>query len=99
MGSTNEAINYGVPVICIPIQCDQPLVSHRLAELGLGKAFDYRTLTAEKLRKSIHEIFSDSAYLERMLKFSKLSRKYNGSVNSANLIMGLLNNSSNKKLD
>ena len=99
MGSTNEAINYGVPVICIPIQCDQPLVSHRLAELGLGKAFDYRTLTAEKLRRCIHEIFADGAYLERMLKFSKLSRQYNGSINSANLIMDLLTRSSSKKLD
>ena len=94
-GSTNEAIHYGVPVICIPIQCDQPLVAHRLNELKLGINFNYRTLTSEKLRKSIHQIFDDFSYQERLVKFSEKTRKYNGPKTSANLVENLIKKKEN----
>ena len=87
-----------MPVICIPIQCDQPLVAHRLAELQLGICFNYKTLTSEKLRRAIHHIFEDNTYLERLVKFSALSRKCNGPIKSADLIIDLMQNLDKKTL-
>jgi UDP:flavonoid glycosyltransferase YjiC (YdhE family) len=37
MNSVSEAINYGVPIICLPLSGDQPFVAWRVAdELGMG---------------------------------------------------------------
>jgi UDP:flavonoid glycosyltransferase YjiC (YdhE family) len=91
MNSASEAVHYAVPVICIPIQADQPLVARRMAdELNLGKQFDPLDLNVDKLARAINEILSDSSYLERTLALSRISRKHDGNVNGCKEILNFL---------
>ncbi|CAF0716166.1 unnamed protein product [Brachionus calyciflorus] len=92
MNSACEAIQYGVPVICLPIKADQPLVAHRLADdLNLGIRFDPLNVTPKDLKSALDKILRENSYLERMLSFTKISHEYNGSASSANLIEQFLN--------
>ena len=62
--SVSEAINYGVPLICIPLYGDQPLVAHRVAdELGISIRLDPDSnLTVMRVKESINEIISQPFY-------------------------------------
>lgn len=91
MNSTSEAIHYGVPMICLPLKADQPLVAYRVAdELRLGIKLDSKTAKANQIRSAIHEMFKDQSYLEKVVEFSKYSRNYNGPVEAADLIENYL---------
>ena len=91
MNSTSEAIHYGCPMLCLPITADQPLVAYRAAdELGLGIRLDIKTIKKATVMNAISRILNEDSYLERVLVFSKLSRKYKGTVNSADLIIKYL---------
>lgn len=93
MNSSCEAIQYGVPIICLPIHADQPLVAHRLSDdLNLGIRFDPLNVTHKDLKSAIDKILRDTSYLQRILDFTKISRKYNGSVESAHLIDQFITN-------
>jgi MGT family glycosyltransferase len=92
MNSASESIHFAVPMICIPIQVDQPLVAIRICdELNLGKRLDIQNLSTMQLRNSIHQVLGDRSYLERILEYSKISRKYNGSAKSAAHIIEFMN--------
>lgn len=91
MNSTSESIHYGCPMLCVPITADQPLVAYRAAdELGLGVRLDILSLDKKALLESMSRLLSDASYLERVVLFAKLSRKHNGSVESADLIIKYL---------
>jgi UDP:flavonoid glycosyltransferase YjiC (YdhE family) len=97
MNSASEAIHYAVPVICIPMQLDQPIVARRLTrDLRLGIYFDHAELFPGEIYEAIDEILREGKYLRRCIELSKISRQYNGSVNSADLISNLLNSDRNK---
>jgi MGT family glycosyltransferase len=88
MNSMNEAIYYGVPIIGIPINADQPLVAHRATtELGVGLSFDFVSLKPIELKGAITTILGDDDYGERTFKLSQDSRMYNGKENGANEII------------
>jgi UDP:flavonoid glycosyltransferase YjiC (YdhE family) len=92
MNSTSETIHYGVPVICLPIMGDQPLVALRICdELNFGIRLDYRKFDSDELRTSMHEILGNKKYLENILEFTELSRNRNGCQIGANLIVDYLN--------
>lgn len=92
MNSSSEAIRYGVPVICIPLDADQPSVAKRLAdELKLGVRLDKDNINKNNVRRAIHEIFKNDIYLNNMIEFSKISAKYNGAESGADVVEGLLN--------
>ena len=83
MNSTSEAIHYGVPIVCLPVSADQPRVAYRVAdELGLGVRLNLKKLTQASVKDAVKEIMTDSGYQERMLRFSELSRSYNGVTNA-----------------
>jgi UDP:flavonoid glycosyltransferase YjiC (YdhE family) len=95
MNSASEAIHYAVPVICVPMQLDQPIVAKRLTrDLRIGIYFDHAELFPGEIYEAIDEILREGKYLRRCIELAKISRQYNGSVNSAEIISNLLNNSS-----
>lgn len=98
MNSTSEAIKYGVPIIAIPIDGDQPLVAIRTCdELSLGIRFDPMKLKADEVADSIEKVLGDESYRNKMAEFSKISAKYNGQVEGAKIIVDYLMNDSEKK--
>jgi MGT family glycosyltransferase len=100
MNSTSEAIKYGVPMICIPLEADQPFVAKRVCELSLGVRIDPRSISADKIADSVDKVLSETNFKKNMKDLSKLSSNYHGSVEGARLIMEMLNqNGINKKSD
>ena len=92
MNSTSESVHYGVPMICIPQNGDQPLNAYRVAiELGLGLFYDYKTLTAKELISGIHKIFADSTFYSRCQLYSNLSKQYVGHKIACKRIMEIIN--------
>ncbi len=84
MNNTSESIYFGVAMICLPLStaADQPLIAYRVAdELGLGFRLNpTKKLDTIHLSKCIVNILNDDdSYKERC-------RKYNGILNSVNLI-------------
>nr|QVK45637.1 UDP glucuronosyltransferase [Brachionus paranguensis] len=79
MGSTNEAIHFAVPVICIPMAADQPFVAKRLCDdLNLGLRFEPFEFTPCQLKEAMVKVLNDPSYHQRILEFSKILNKYNG---------------------
>ncbi|CAF1047771.1 unnamed protein product [Brachionus calyciflorus] len=91
MNSTSEAIHYGVPVICTPVKADQPLCAIRLADnLKLGINLDTENFTSKELYDSINKVLSDESFQERIVSFARISRKYDGTKNAADIVQECL---------
>jgi UDP:flavonoid glycosyltransferase YjiC (YdhE family) len=92
MNSTSEAIKYGVPMICIPLNGDQPLVASRVCdELELGRRLDPMRLSVDEIGDAMDEVIGDAKYRDRVGEVAKVSAKYNGVAVGARLIIDLLN--------
>lgn len=95
--SVNEAIYYGVPMICVPMAYDQPRIAYRVTdELGFGIRIPPSELNKTKLRKAMHQILNDSSYLERVLSFTDIARKHNGCLTASDLIVDYINETKKK---
>lgn len=64
-------------------------------QLGLGKRLDAMNLNVNELSATMEEMLENDVYLKRAIEFSKVSRKYNGSVNGSNEIIKFLKVSKN----
>lgn len=92
----NFRVHFGVPVICIPINFDQPGNARRVSdELCLGKQFDPMNLNAGEISNAIGELLDDETYLERMVLMAKLSRRHNGNINGCQEILKALEKKTN----
>ncbi|CAF0718066.1 unnamed protein product [Brachionus calyciflorus] len=80
MNSVSEAVNYGVPIICIPLSGDQPFVAWRVAdELGIGiRLQPDESLTVERVIASVKTILNDPSYREKAQELARLSKNYAG---------------------
>ena len=91
MNSVSEAIHFGVPLVCIPIDFDQPGVAYRVSdELGFGIRLNKLTCNADIIKNAVNLVLEDISYRERIIRFSRISRRYDGSKESAKLINGFL---------
>ena len=89
--STSEAVHYAVPMLCLPIAFDQPLVAYRIAqELGLGIVLDIEKATHLDITKAMRTIIDDNSYRERAIKYSNYSWQSPGHINGVKLIMQTL---------
>lgn len=59
-----ESLNYGVPMVAIPITNDQPGVAARLAWLGAAEVVQPPKLTAPRLRTAIERVLREPHYRE-----------------------------------
>lgn len=57
--SSEEAINFGVPVIAFPILGDQDYLVRRIEALGMGKYFDIRTIISDQFENAIKEVITN----------------------------------------
>lgn len=92
MNSASETIKFGVPIIGIPLDVDQPEVANRMTnELKLGIRLNKENLTMGKIRKALHEVFKNDVYAKNMIEFSKISNKHDGPKTGADIIEDFLN--------
>lgn len=91
MNSTSEALLYAVPMICIPIDLDQPIVAHQVCNvLKLGVYFDPLKLDSGKIADSMRELLGDERYLTKSIEFSQIAQKYDGVKETTKLILDYL---------
>ena len=92
MNSVSEAIHYAVPIICLPLSGDQPMVALRVEELGIGIRLQAdHELTMNKVKNAITEILGNSSYFENVNELSLKSKMNNGHVKAADYLIEFLN--------
>jgi MGT family glycosyltransferase len=94
-GSTSESIHYGVPMVCIPVMGDQPAVAYRTAdELGLGVQLNFDEFDGQAVKEAALTVLNEKSYLERVLLFSQISRKYQGTKEATRITIEYLHSKS-----
>ncbi|XP_030383802.1 UDP-glucuronosyltransferase [Scaptodrosophila lebanonensis] len=73
-GSIAESQFHGVPMLGVPIWCDQPGNADAMAAAGLGVTLDFLKITEESLRAGIREVLDNDTYRENVQRFSKMYR-------------------------
>lgn len=70
MGSTMEALSFGVPPVVVPRTGEQDLVAARVTELGLGRSITPDALDARTLRAAVLDLSEDRAAQGRVRELS-----------------------------
>ncbi len=72
MNSVNEAIYNGVPMLLLPHQFEQKLISQRVSEMGMGKVLSIKKITAAKLYEKAEDLVSNPKYKKQALKYKSM---------------------------
>nr|ACZ97420.2 UGT39A1 [Zygaena filipendulae] len=67
---SQETMSAGVPILGIPVFCDQYLNILQMANNGHGELLEYKYITEESLRKVINKMLNDDRYLKRAREIS-----------------------------
>ncbi|MCP3162627.1 glycosyl transferase [Myxococcus sp. QH3KD-4-1] len=86
MGSTQEALWCGTPMIAVPQATDQFTNADRIVELGVGVRLDTEKATAEALREALHRITTDPNVARRVAAIRDELRDEGGVKRAADLI-------------
>jgi MGT family glycosyltransferase len=86
MGSTMEALYYGVPLVCVPQMLEQEINAGRVAELGLGVRLDPERLTAADLRAAVDAVSGDAGMRAALDRMREATRKAGGAAAAADAI-------------
>ncbi|XP_014616297.1 PREDICTED: UDP-glucuronosyltransferase 1-3-like isoform X1 [Polistes canadensis] len=70
--STEEAINFGVPLVAIPILSDQDMIVMKMESLGVCRSVEILQMTREALNEAIMDVLNNTSYKENMLKLKNL---------------------------
>lgn len=87
MGSANEAMYYGVPMIAVPQAVDQPWVARRIEQVGAGKELARRKLSVNGLRSMAEEIMGNPAYAQASGRMGETLRQAGGYQRAVDEIM------------
>jgi sterol 3beta-glucosyltransferase len=52
-GNTHDVVRAGIPAVVIPVHSDQFFYGWRIAALGIGATFPYRTITPDRLHQAL----------------------------------------------
>jgi UDP:flavonoid glycosyltransferase YjiC (YdhE family) len=66
LNSVKECIFFGVPMIVIPVDTDQPVNAERVVYHGLGLAENFRTISFERLSEMIDRALNEPAFKARV---------------------------------
>lgn len=73
--SVNDALLLGVPMICVPIQTDQFIVSKRVSELGAGIVLSRSGLNENILHNALEQMMYQDEYKKASVKLGRTLRK------------------------
>lgn len=96
MNSANEGLYYSVPLIAVPYFFDQPIVAHRVAELGAGIVIEKDKVSPELLKESVINIFSNPVYKANSEKIGKSLRESGGYKKGVDEIFNIINSKKEK---
>lgn len=93
MGSTMEALSFGLPIVAIPQMSEQEVTANRLAELGLGVVITREQTTARSLVDAVTKVTGDKELASRVHEMQQRldpTRNARGYILAANAIEDLL---------
>lgn len=85
LGTVSAALHHGVPLVCSPLDRDQPLNAARVEALGAGV-----TATADDLGPAIERVLGDPAFAEGARRLAEASRAEGGPAAAAADLESLL---------
>jgi UDP:flavonoid glycosyltransferase YjiC (YdhE family) len=88
-GTVMAGTRHGVPMLCVPMGRDQPMLAARVEELGLGVALPLDT-TTEALAAAIRRTLEDPALSERTQRFATVLTGHPGLDDAIGTVEGLL---------
>ncbi|EDW31821.1 GL10763 [Drosophila persimilis] len=71
---TQEAVYNGVPMLGMPVYCDQHLNINQGKQAGYALGLDYRTVSEDQLRSSLTELLQNPKYRTKMQQASRIFR-------------------------
>ncbi|XP_055838427.1 UDP-glucosyltransferase 2-like [Episyrphus balteatus] len=71
---SQEGVHYGVPMLGIPIYCDQYLNINKATKAGYALTLNFNDITSEKLEYSLKELLENPKYQNRMKEVSAVFR-------------------------
>ncbi|RZF48135.1 hypothetical protein LSTR_LSTR002201 [Laodelphax striatellus] len=74
--SRQEAIYYGVPMLCIPLFWDQDYNARKLVIEGAGLSIPIKELNQKILLEKMQRILTDNSFKENMLRLSSLTKDH-----------------------
>lgn len=86
MGSTMEALYYGVPMLTLPQMPEQVVNADRITELGLGRRLDPASLDAETLRRAVDEVTTSPGIRTHLDQMRTQTRAGGGAGSGADAI-------------
>lgn len=90
LGTVAVALAAGVPLVCTPIDRDQPLNAERVAALGAGVVVDPATATPDAIATAVESVLADGApYGPAAEAVADASRKEGGAAGAARAILDL----------
>lgn len=90
MGSTTEALYFGVPLVAVPRMPEQHAVADRIVEVGAGVKIAHEEITAERLVDAVTRLGASQDTRSRLDELSKLTRDAGGAPRAADEIERLL---------
>jgi UDP:flavonoid glycosyltransferase YjiC (YdhE family) len=89
LGSVAGAMSFGVPLVCMPGERDQPLNAQRVVDLGAGVALDASAASGE-IATAIERVLSDEGYRDAARALAQASKEQGGADAAAAELEGLL---------
>ena len=89
LGSVAGAMTFGVPLVCMPVDRDQPLNAQRVTELGAGIALT-ASASAGEIAAAIERVLSDATYRDAARALGRASGDEGGADAAAAELEGLL---------
>jgi UDP:flavonoid glycosyltransferase YjiC (YdhE family) len=91
LNSVKECIFFGVPMIVVPFDVDQPLNARRVVHHGLGLMADPETVSPQQLRSMIERIENDDSFRTRINVMKSCFQRSEESGVGVNAVRALLN--------
>jgi UDP:flavonoid glycosyltransferase YjiC (YdhE family) len=89
MGSVQESIAFGVPMVCLPQTTEQQAVARRVVELKLGTALDGPVTQAE-LSTAIDRVSTDPQIQRQVKRWAAPDGTTNAGAAAADVVEGHL---------
>lgn len=86
MGSTMEALSFGVPMVAVPQAWDQYLNGSRIAQLGVGVHLPVAEATPAKLREAVLHVAGDPGIAARVAAMRREVHGAGGAVAAADAL-------------
>jgi MGT family glycosyltransferase len=92
MGSTMEAMYFGVPLIVVPQMVEQEINAARVVELGLGVGLDRRTVDAAQIVDAVRTVAGSDEILANVARMTLNVHKAGGAKAAADAVEAHLRN-------